>query len=225
MENHCAHEEACAAVAAQFSQRWLREYAKSKLRRDPVFAAAYDLLGQSNEPLLDIGCGAGLLPRYLRARGYRSAVIGLDTDGRKIREAQTIAPDATQFIEQDARAPLPQFSGNVVLFDVLHYLDPDAQKHLLGEAAARLSANGVLLLRDALNDGSARFVFTYLGEVFAQTLSWNISRRLHFPTRDSISAAFSPNKFTCQQRPMYGRTPFNNRLFIFRRRGAGPDAE
>jgi hypothetical protein len=51
------HESACARVAAQFPQRWLRGYVRSKLRRDPIYPAAYELFRGSDEPILDIGCG------------------------------------------------------------------------------------------------------------------------------------------------------------------------
>jgi 2-polyprenyl-3-methyl-5-hydroxy-6-metoxy-1,4-benzoquinol methylase len=89
--NAAEHERACARVAVQFSQRWLRHYARGKLRRDPIYPAAYDLLGHSAEPILDVGCGVGLLAFYLRERGCRQPVLGLDVDARKIRYGATIA--------------------------------------------------------------------------------------------------------------------------------------
>ena len=64
-----AHELACARVASRFPRGWLRSYVKSKLRRDPIFPAAYELLHGSKGPILDVGCGVGLLAFYLRERG------------------------------------------------------------------------------------------------------------------------------------------------------------
>ncbi|MFL6595491.1 MAG: class I SAM-dependent methyltransferase, partial [Chthoniobacterales bacterium] len=64
-----SHEDACRSVAALYTETWLRHYVGSKLRRDGVFAAAYELLRDSDQPILDIGCGVGLLPFYLRERG------------------------------------------------------------------------------------------------------------------------------------------------------------
>ena len=58
----------------------------SKLRRDPVYPAAYELFRGSDEPILDIGCGLGLLAFYLRERGCRQPILGLDVDARKIRQ-------------------------------------------------------------------------------------------------------------------------------------------
>lgn len=208
------HAEACASVAARFPQRWLRHYVASKLRTDGVFEAAADLLGTSNEPLLDIGCGVGLLPLYLRARGFRGDVVGIDRDGRKVRQARALGISAH---EQNVDSGLPEFAGNIALFDVLHYLPRDRQAALLRNIAARLTTGSMLLLRDCPADGSARYWATYVGEKFAQAISWNVGVPLQFPTRESIMAAFPSSDFACEERPMYGRSPFNNRLFVFRR--------
>ena len=222
------HEQACARVAALFGARWLQHYVSSKLRSDPVFPAAFELLGQSREPILDVGCGVGLLAFYLRERGSDTRVIGVDTDGRKIRQGVVAAKGRysdVEFVEQDARKELPAFRGNVALLDVLHYLAPADQASLLSELAARVAPGGLLLLRDAPREQTARFWATYVGEVFAQTISWNIGAPLHFATRASITAAFNEEEFTHEERPAWGGTPFNNRLFIFRRRSAvGPAA-
>ena len=215
------HEQACERVAALFSARWLQHYVRSKLRSDPVFPAAFELLKDSAAPILDVGCGVGLLGFYLRERGWKSQVIGLDTDARKIRQGTAAAneryPDL-EFIERDVRQALPPFRGNVALLDVLHYLAPTDQRNLLDELAGRVAPGGLLLVRDAPREPSARFWMTYAGEVFAQTISWNIGTPLHFPSRELINAAFGATHFTREERPAWGGTPFNNRLFIFRRR-------
>jgi hypothetical protein len=83
-----------------------------------------------------------------------------------------------------------------------------------------VSEGAVLCVRDAPRDGTARFWATRAGEAFAQTISWNLGVPLHFPTRDSIQAAFPPAEFASAQQPCWGHTPFNNRLFTFRRRAS-----
>src|SRR6202045_3130251 len=83
-----AHEPACARVASRFPRGWLRSYVKSKLRRDPIFPAAYELLRCSDQPILDIGCGVGLLAFYLRDRGCRQSTTGLDGDEGNIGGAK-----------------------------------------------------------------------------------------------------------------------------------------
>jgi hypothetical protein len=75
----------------------------------------------------------------------------------------------------------------------------------------------MLFVRDALHDRTARYWLTFLAERFAQVISWNVTTPLHFPTRDSISGAFSDDQFTSDARALWGRTPFNNHLLVFRR--------
>jgi len=215
-----AHDAACSRVAANFKERWLRSYVAKKLRSDPIFPAAFDLLRESAQPVIDIGCGVGLLAFYLREREFLEPIIGLDRDGRKIARARVVAertyPDLN-FIEQDVCEPINAL-GNFVLFDVLHYLSPNEQMALLERFATRIARGGLLIVRDSPQDGNVRFWLTYLAERFAQGITWNLKVDLHFPTRDKICAAFDGDDFSCSIAPLWGRTPFNNHLFIFRRR-------
>lgn len=217
-----SHQEACARVAALFPSRWLRQYVGSKLRSDPAFPLAYELLGNVTEPILDVGCGVGLLAFYLRARGVTQPITGIDIDERKVRRAAAACrnnPELSglQFIVHDVAHQLPAFRGNVVLFDLLHYLTPGAQQTLLHQLARRVDSGALLLLRDCPRDGSLRFRATYCAEVFAQTISWNWRAPLHFPQTESIDAALEQTEFSREIRPAWGATPFNNQLFIYRR--------
>jgi 2-polyprenyl-3-methyl-5-hydroxy-6-metoxy-1,4-benzoquinol methylase len=208
-----------ARVAACYSERWLRQYAASKLRTDPVFSAAAKLLRESQTPLLDIGCGIGLLPFYLRECGFTPPIIGLEIDARKVQRARVAANgryEAIEFLEHDVTDNLPAFSGNVAVFDVLHYLKQEDQASLLRAISTRIIPGGMLLIRDAPRENSLRFCLTYLAEIFAQTITWNVGGPMHFPTRQSIGEQFG-EKFDREELPMWGGSPFNNRLFIFRR--------
>jgi 2-polyprenyl-3-methyl-5-hydroxy-6-metoxy-1,4-benzoquinol methylase len=186
-----------------------------------VFPAVWEVLQQSAQPVLDVGCGVGLLPFYLRERGFEKPIIGLDVDVRKVREATAVATTrytGIRFMEHDVAKQLADFSGNVALLDVLHYLTPLRQRTLLSELSTCVPAGAMLLLRDCPRDDSVRFWMTYAGERFAQTVSWNLGVPLHFPTRDSINASFAEQEFARAEEPAYGGTPFNNRLFTFQRR-------
>jgi 2-polyprenyl-3-methyl-5-hydroxy-6-metoxy-1,4-benzoquinol methylase len=217
------HGPACARVVAQFPQLWLRGYVRSKLRRDPVYPAAYELFRNSDEPILDIGCGVGLLAFYLRERGCRQPILGLDLDARKIGQGSEIAAARYRDVDlrrHDVQQPIDAFTGNVALFDVLHYLSPAQQTALLSRLAQCVAPGGLLVVRDCPRDQSARFWMTWLAEHFAQLVSWNLSTPLHFPPRERINAAFSEAEFERESRPLWGGTPFNNQLFVFRRRSS-----
>ncbi|MEY2496682.1 MAG: hypothetical protein QOD12_238 [Verrucomicrobiota bacterium] len=218
-----AHEPACARVAARFPRGWLRSYAKSKLRHDPIFPAAYELLRCSDQPILDVGCGVGLLAFYLRERGCPQSIAGLDVDRRKIRHARNAAVDRyrdVSFDEQDVQEPFAEFRGNVALFDVLHYLPLAEQSALLSRLAQSIAPGGLLIIRDCPRDGSFRFWITWLAEKFAQAISWDLRAPLHFPTRKRLVEAFSEKEFTHEIRPLWGASPFNNHIFIFRPRAS-----
>lgn len=219
-DNGTGHEPACARVAAQFPQRWLRGYVASKLRRDPVYPAAYELLCGSTGPILDIGCGLGLLAFYLRERGCHQPIRGLDVDARKINQGTRIAERRYEGIDlrcHDVQDPIPAFSGDIALFDVLHYLPMARQTELLAHLARCVAPAGSLVIRDCLRDNSPRFWMTWVAEKFAQRVSWNRNASLHFPSRESIAEAFGENEFERENRPLWGTSPFNNYLFVFRR--------
>lgn len=197
-------------VAALFDSRFLRGYARSKLARDPVYAAAASRL--PDLPLLDLGCGVGLLALSLRQRGFRSPILGVDYDARKIDAARRAADGSVEFRRGDVRDPI-DIRGNVALLDVLHYFTDEDQQLILRNAAACVAPGGVVIIRDGINDGSWRYRATYLAETFARAIGWLKGERLNFPTRDSIIAAF--DGFDCEVVPMWGRSPFNNYLFVF----------
>ena len=219
-ENVAEHENACARVALQFRSPWLRHYAGGKLRTDRIYSAAYDLLGQSPEPILDVGCGLGLLAFYLRERACRQPILGLDLDARKIGCGSSIAARRYRGVElrfQDVEGPLPDFRGNIALFDVLHYLSRRAQISLLSRLAERVAPGGLLVIRDALREMRPRYWTTWLAEKLGQLISWNVHAALHFPSRQSIDDVFDREKFHRQSRPLWGASPINNHIFIFRR--------
>lgn len=213
------HEPACGRVAAQFPQRWLRGYVGSKLRRDPIYSAAYELFRGSDEPILDIGCGLGLLAFYLRERGCRQPILGLDADARKTGRGSRIASRYREvdLRGQDVQESIPVFSGNVALFDVLHYLPLSGQTSLLAQLAECVAPGGLLVVRDCPRDNSPRFWMTCVAERFAQAVSWNLNTAIHFPSRERIAEPFNENEFERESRPLWGGSPFNNYLFVFRR--------
>ena len=203
-----------------FRRPWLRHYVASKLRSDPVFPAAWELLHQSAQPVLDVGCGVGLLPFYLRERGFEQPIFGLDVDVRKVREATALRRSdyaGVSFIEHDVAQQLADFSGNVALLDVLHYLAPQRQ----ADASFRAARAAFLPAPAAAARLPARWFAAFLDDVCGRTFRADglVEPRvpLHFPTRDSINASFAEQEFARAEEPAYGGTPFNNRLFIFRR--------
>ena len=174
----------------------------------------------AQNPILDVGCGVGLLAFYLRERACRQPVLGLDLDARKIRYGSRVATAHYHDIDlrhQDVLGTIPVFSGNVALFDVLHYLPQATQDSLLSHLAGCVAPGGLLIIRDCPRESRPRFWMTWLAEKFAQTVSWNLNVALHFPSRTGINRIFGESEFERESRPLWGMSPFNNHLFVFRR--------
>lgn len=207
-------------IGARYRRRWHRDYASSKLRFDPVFAATADLVTGSDGALLDIGCGLGLLGQYLRERGFRGPYLGIDFDAAKIEEAsraaQAVDPGLA-FEAGDARRGMPAFSGHVALLDVLHYLGQDDQQTLLHEVAARVAPGSMLVLRNVLRAPGWRFRLTVLEERFLYASRWMRSPALHFPERTEIETPLREAGLEVDVKPLWGDTPFNSFLIVARR--------
>jgi 2-polyprenyl-3-methyl-5-hydroxy-6-metoxy-1,4-benzoquinol methylase len=207
-------------IARRYRGRWLQGYAKGKLRGDPIYATALDLLKDQPQPVVDIGCGIGLFEFYLRESGFNAPLHGFDFDAPKIAQAQQIATahyPGVSFTVADTAQSLPGEAGHVVIFDVLHYLPATAQQELLERAAKRVAPGGLCIIRQTPRDDSWRFRFTQWEEWFIRAIFWVKSGAVYFPTPAEIAAPFEKHGFTSEVRPLWGRTPFNSHLFVFRR--------
>jgi 2-polyprenyl-3-methyl-5-hydroxy-6-metoxy-1,4-benzoquinol methylase len=213
------HESACAHVASLFRNPWLKEYVRGKLRIDPMYGAVFECLRGPSLPILDLGCGIGILLYYLRHRGLHVRIIGVDWDAGRIAVAKQVAQAGYQdlsFIHQDARQPI-QFQGQVVMLDLLHYIDHDDQRQLLDTVAASIALGGGAVIRQCPRDSSCRFKLTNAVERLGHVLRWHKGSTINFPTREAIARPFQERGFTEEILPMWGGTPFNNYLFVFRR--------
>lgn len=201
-----------SAIAARYDTRFLRFYARSKLATDPLYDAVAQRLRGHLHPVVDVGCGIGLMAFHLREQGFTQPISGIDHDAAKIAEASRAAYDGIRFSTGDARDALPAGSS-VLLLDVLHYFDAEEQSRILENVARAVPPGGVAVIRDAVRDGSWRYRATYAAELFARGIHWIRAERLHFPTRERIVGAFEG--FDVEVAPLWGATPFNNYLFLF----------
>ena len=204
-------------LAAPFPHIWDRTYVSSKVKTDPLYGAVYDELHASELPLLDLGCGLGLLAFYLRERGLGFPIRGLDYDLRKIESAKRVASslshDELSFSTHDAREGLPEHVGNVSILDILQFFTPPEQETLLGLAAARVAPGGKLVIRSGLRDESWRFKVTVAGDILAKASFWMKAAPTHYPTSEDFERILSPHG-KVRIIPLWGGTPFNNHLIV-----------
>jgi 2-polyprenyl-3-methyl-5-hydroxy-6-metoxy-1,4-benzoquinol methylase len=206
-------------LAALYEGRGLQGYVRWKAAVDPAYGAVLEHLQSRSEPLIDVGCGIGLLAFYLREHGYGGPIVGVDFDQRKIDVARKAATRyrGIDFISGDARDPLPE-GHNVVILDILQYFDAASQQKILANAAAAVPPGGIVILRQGIRDESWRHRFTLIVDTLARTLHWMKAEaeRLTFPTREEVVAPFAG--FDAEVRTLWGNMPYNNYLFVFRKR-------
>jgi SAM-dependent methyltransferase len=211
---------AAEQIAAEFPSRWLSGYARWKIRTDPMYEIVRELIATSSLPLLDIGCGMGLLSFYLHACDDRRETLGIDFDERKIASGTAVASRLgarTRFLRGDARQPA-DFRGHVALLDLLHYFQPEEQAAIVRNAAKSTADGGLLIIRDCMHDSSWRYYVTVGQERFSRAIGWLRGERLSFPTRESIVSAATAEGLTLREiRPLWFKTPFNNYLLVFAR--------
>lgn len=206
--------------AARHYRPWsnLYYYAQGKIALDPAYPLTARLLCDSPRPLLDIGCGMGLLAAYLRASSHQAPIVGMDVDAEKVELAQSLlGRDNANFHAGDALATFPEHQGDVVMLDVLHYFTDEQQRELLQKVAASIAPGGMAVIRVTLNEPTWRFAATRLEEWFVKFSRWIPVTGSNFPTRDEVAAPFQDFGFEEEIRPLWGITPFNSYLFTYRR--------
>ena len=195
-------------------------YAGPKMRWDPAYPAVVRSLSGSSAPVLDIGCGAGLLAAYLRESGLKSPILGLEPCQEKIEIANKAIASAypdTVFTTGDARE-LPPHHGHVVMLDVLHYFSDAEQKAVLQAVCDRVAPGCYALIRFTAKDWSWRYIFTQIEELIVRGSGWIVGGKWNFPTRECVVDPFNEAGFVSTITPMWGRTPFNSYLGVFQRR-------
>lgn len=217
--------QALDAAAAQriarafLPERWYGNrghyfYARAKLRSDPLYPGIVDALRGSEEPLLDLGCGIGLLAHTLRDAGLALPYRGVDIDARKITYAVRAAANAqlagVAFECVDLAAAIPAHRGSVAILDVLQFVSPKAQDAILDAAVAMLVPGARLVLRTGLDDGSARARTTRRIDTLSRTLRWMNAGPQRYPEAEALGARFEAAGLACEFTPLYGKTPFNN---------------
>ncbi|WP_425599479.1 class I SAM-dependent methyltransferase [Noviluteimonas dokdonensis] len=197
-----------------YGNRALYYYARVKMRTDPLYPGVIDALRGTTAPLLDLGCGIGLLAHALRSNGVSMAYRGVDIDAPKIAQAKRGAARAglqgVAFDVVDLAAGMPAHSGSVAILDVLQFVPPQAQDACLDAAIASITPGGKLVIRTGLDDGSTRARTTRRIDVLSKYIHWMPSAPTAYPEADALRAKLEGAGLRATFTPLYGNTPFNN---------------
>ena len=207
-------------IAALYDHHLQRSYIRGKLASDPVYATTTALIAGSSLPLLDIGCGIGLLGQYLHAQGHSQPYLGLDHDLRKITAGQQAVRraglDAVMQLQHADAAELPPTHGHVALLDMLHYLSAERQRSLLQAASRHLAPQGCLIIRNVLREKNGYFHATRIAEFFLHASGWISAGPQHYPSADELCSTLEGAGLDVHIESLRGRTPFNNYLIVAR---------
>ncbi len=193
-------------------------YTLTKLRTDPLYPGVLQALRPTTAPVLDLGCGLGLLAHALRADGQALPFYGVDIDAAKIRRGREVAARTgladVRFDVLDLGAGMPEHRGSVAILDVLQYLAPERQRELLDTVIAMLTPGARLVIRSGLADDSSRSRTTRITDRLANLAGWMQERAKCYPTADGLRSQLEGAGLRTTLRPLYGDTPFNNWLIV-----------
>ncbi len=208
-----------AIAGAYFPQRQYYWYARGKLAGDPLYTAVGQELRETDAPLLDLGCGIGLLAQTLRAQGYAGSYFGVDNDAAKIDAARSAAARANladvRFECVDlANDAFPVHRGSVTLLDVLQFVPEPAATALIERAAACVAPGARLVIRSGLESADARTRFTRAVDWLSREVGWMNAAPKRYPTRAGLETVLARCGLRTRFAPLSGRLPFNNWLIV-----------
>jgi SAM-dependent methyltransferase len=211
------------------------EFARGKLRRDPLYRAAVcDGLLPSGGTLVDIGCGQGLTlalladasrrfqagqwPRAWHDPPQYARLIGVETRKHVADLARLALGADAEIIHGDARTVTPECCRAVLCFDVLHLMPISDQEGVIAATAAALEPGGVMLVREADAAAGWRFAAVRFVNRFKALAFGAWRQREYFRTAEEWLACFATQGLHAEVRPVSEGTPFANVLFLMSRR-------
>jgi hypothetical protein len=196
--------------------RWLRGYVRGKLAWDPVFPIVRREIVHRQQPVVDIGCGLGLLGISMRAAGIPLRFRGTDIVPWKVNKAKDAVRyygfEDIGFDVSDALSTQIPPGATVCMIDVLHYLDPASQTVMLGRLADAADAGSLVLLRTGLRGTGLRYFLTLLEELWTRISGWIRGGAINFPSRSDLERFFAGRGIEASISPLWGRTPFASHL-------------
>ncbi|QDH68938.1 class I SAM-dependent methyltransferase [Marilutibacter alkalisoli] len=195
-------------------------YTRSKLGSDPLYPGVIEALRGTRAPLVDLGCGLGLLAHALRDAGLSMPYHGVDNDAGKIRRAGRAAAraglDAVSFDTVDLAVGLPSHRGSVAMLDVMQFIPREAHADVLDTMVAMLEPGARLVIRTGLDDGSRRARVTRAVDLLSRMLGWMKTTPRHYPDRDLLHDRLAGAGLEVRISSLSGNTPFNNWLVVAR---------
>ncbi len=222
-----------AAAPYRPAGKFAWHFARGKLGGDPVFAGLLEHgLIPDNARILDIGCGQGLLASWLlaaqamhrqghwpghwrKAPGTRE-IHGIELMPADVERAQKALGNAARFTVGDMCKTDFGKADAVVILDVLHYVNIEAQNDVLRRVRDALAPGGTLILRVGDADGGLPFRFSVLVDHVVTFVRGHRNSRLYCRPLTEWQAQLRSLGFEVDTMPMNTGTPFANILLVAR---------
>jgi 1-acyl-sn-glycerol-3-phosphate acyltransferase len=193
----------------------LEWYMRIKLRLEDYYMPFHRLIPQTAS-ILDLGCGYGFLPYMLSFLSDDRIILAVDYDEEKIETAKHCYSKSGRVNFTTADITSFEFSRYdcIIIADVLHYLKPDVQTHVIVNSIASLNPGGRLIIREGNADLKERHKGTRLSELFSvNLLRFNKSvNELHFLSADVVNSIAA--KFGCQVKIIDDAKFTSNVIFV-----------
>lgn len=209
------------------------EFARGKLRHDPVYRELARRARQGpHGGWLDLGCGRGLGLAVVSACAPPSEPASPAEEGSKLQGVDlrpSLVAVASRVLGPRARVTVADLrhwspsgtTDNVLLFDVLHYLDAATQEAVLVQAIGNLAQGGRILLREADGGAGLSFLVTRCGERVCALARGALRQRFHYRSAAQWRRLLEGAGLVVEVLPMSEGTPFANVLLEGRLGSAG----
>lgn len=215
----------------QSADFYARCFGRIKLRIDPAFTT---ILQQGLIPdgsrLLDLGCGQGLLASILLAAKTHAksncwpedwpappalvSIKGIDSVPLDIQRAQLALGEQASFAVDDiCMADFGEVDA-VVILDVLHYIDYQAQEDVLRKVRQALAPNGRLVLRVGNAAAGAWFKASYWYDRLIWLLRVGKDNPLYCRTLDNWLETLNGLGFDVKQVQMQHGVKLTNTMLV-----------
>jgi SAM-dependent methyltransferase len=220
-----------ATAPYQSVGRFAWHFARGKLGGDPVFVGLLEHgLIPNRARILDIGCGQGLLaswllsaktmyekgiwPAHWPSAPNPASIHGIELMSRDVERAKQALGKAAKFTVGDMCQAEFEKADAIVILDVLHYVNIDAQNAVLRKVRDALLPKGVLVLRIGDASGGLAFKFSVWVDHVVTFIRGHRNSRLYCRTLADWQAVLVDLGFSVNILPMNKGTPFANILLV-----------
>ncbi len=162
-------------------------------------------------PIIDIGCGYGLLANFLVLKSVKREVTGIDLSLERIKVAQKTTDNRKkiQFKLMDALDLQLEKYNTVVMSDFLHHINFEAQEELLARCYQNLPTGSFLIIEEVDNRPLWKYWFAIMSDNIL-----NIGERQFFRDHREFQKLLQRIGFLVKTKKVDEGIPLSDILFI-----------